>query len=60
MEVTAAPHVARPPVIDLMQALKNSLAAKPGPVAERKTLIHAVPKATQTETQAKKSKRKAG
>ena len=29
MEVTTAPHVARAPVIDLMQALKNSLAAKP-------------------------------
>jgi DNA end-binding protein Ku len=59
LEVTAAPHVARAPVIDLMQALKNSLAAKPGPVAERKSLVHAVPK-TQAEPVARKGKRKAG
>jgi non-homologous end joining protein Ku len=59
MEVTATPHVARAPVIDLMQALKNSLAAKPGPVAERKSLVRAVPKA-EAETTAKKTKRRAG
>jgi DNA end-binding protein Ku len=59
MEVAAAPHVARAPVIDLMQALKNSLAAKPGPVAERKSLVRAVPRA-EPQTTAKKSKRKAG
>jgi DNA end-binding protein Ku len=63
MEVTPAPHVARAPVIDLMQALKNSLAAKPGPAAERKSLVRAVPKVVpkaEPETPAKKSKRKAG
>jgi DNA end-binding protein Ku len=63
MEVTAAPHVARAPVIDLMQALKNSLAAKPGPVPERKSLVRAVPKLVskaEPETPAKKSKRRAG
>lgn len=59
MEVTTAPHVARAPVIDLMQALKNSLAAKPGPAAERKPLVRAVPKA-EPETGAKKSKRRVG
>jgi DNA end-binding protein Ku len=56
MEVTTAPHVARAPVIDLMQALKNSLAAKPGPQAEKKTLVRAVPKAA---SEAKKAKSKA-
>ena len=60
MEVTAAPHVARAPVIDLMQALKNSLAAKPGPVAERRSLIRAVPKPEQETMPARKSKRKTG
>ncbi|MGO9588584.1 MAG: Ku protein [Candidatus Acidiferrales bacterium] len=63
MEVTAAPHVARAPVIDLMQALKNSLAAKPGPAAERKSLVRAVPKIVpnaEMETPAKKTKRKVG
>jgi len=60
MEVTAAPHVARAPVIDLMQALKNSLAAKPGPAAERKSLVRAVPKAGLETMPARKSKRKTG
>lgn len=59
MELTAAPHVARAPVIDLMQALKNSLAAAPGPQPERKPLLRTVPKAPpQPETEPKKSKRK--
>ncbi len=54
-EVTAAPHVARAPVIDLMQALKNSLAAKPAPAQETKSLLRAVPN---PETTAKKGRRK--
>ena len=55
MEVTTAPHVARAPVIDLMQALKNSLAAKTGPQAEKKTLLRTVPKQA-AETKKTKSK----
>ncbi|MGD0956834.1 MAG: Ku protein [Candidatus Acidiferrales bacterium] len=56
MEVTTAPHAARAPVIDLMQALKNSLAAKPGPQAEKKTLVRAIPK---TASESKRTKSKA-
>jgi DNA end-binding protein Ku len=56
-KVTAAPHVARAPVIDLMQALKNSLAAKPAPAQEAKPLLRAVPR---EESPAKKGRRKAG
>ncbi|HTZ99450.1 MAG TPA: Ku protein [Candidatus Aquilonibacter sp.] len=59
MEVTSAPHVARAPVIDLMQALKNSLAAKPAPVPERKSLVRAVPRA-EPEVTARKTKRRTG
>jgi DNA end-binding protein Ku len=54
-EVTAAPHAARAPVIDLMQALKNSLAAKPAPAQEAKSLLRAVPR---EESVAKKGRRK--
>jgi DNA end-binding protein Ku len=54
-EVTAAPHAARAPVIDLMQALKNSLAAKPAPAQEAKSLLRAVPR---EESAAKKGRRK--
>ena len=56
-EVTAAPHVARAPVIDLMQALKNSLAAKPAPAQDAKPLLRAVPR---EESTAKKGRRKVG
>jgi DNA end-binding protein Ku len=34
-QVVTAPHVARAPVIDLMEALKRSLAEKPAPAAAR-------------------------
>jgi DNA end-binding protein Ku len=56
-EVTAVPHVARAPVIDLMQALKNSLAAKPAPAPEGKALLRAVPN---PESTTKKNRRKVG
>ncbi len=56
-EVTAATHVARAPVIDLMQALKNSLAAKPAPAQDAKPLLRAVPR---EESTAKKGRRKVG
>jgi DNA end-binding protein Ku len=55
-EVTSTPHIARAPVIDLMQALKNSLAAKPAPAQEAKALLRAVPR----EESNKKGRRKAG
>lgn len=57
MEVTAAKHVARVPEIDLMQALKKSLAAKPAPAPEKRPLLQMVPKPA---AEPKKSKTKVG
>jgi DNA end-binding protein Ku len=56
-EITAAPHIARAPVIDLMQALKNSLASKPARTQEARPLLRAVSK---DESTTKKGRRKAG
>jgi len=63
LEVTAATPVQRTPVIDLMQALKSSLAAKSGPSPEPKPLLRVVSKGeapAASAPAAKKGRRKAG
>lgn len=57
-EVAEAPHPKLAPVIDLMAALKKSLAEKPAAPA-KKPPVRAVPAAA-AQTQQKKSKRSAG
>ena len=61
MDVAVAPHVSATPVIDLMAALKSSIASKAAPAAERKNLLSVVPKGMSSRPATmKKSKRKAG
>jgi DNA end-binding protein Ku len=55
-EVTAAPRETKPQVIDLMEALKKSLAEKPRPRAEKGTSIRVVPRSAEA-TPAKKSRK---
>jgi DNA end-binding protein Ku len=62
-DVVAVPSVAQAAPVDLMAALKQSLAQKQdAPRAEKKTLLRVVPKTGQAaeEQPAKKSRRKAG
>jgi DNA end-binding protein Ku len=62
-DVIAVPQVAQAAPVDLMAALKASLAQKPGAQPEKKTLLRVVPKgeAAASESQtAKKSRRKVG
>lgn len=59
LEVTAVAPPVRTPAVDLMQALKNSLAAKTAPAREAKSLLKIVRK-EEEEAPAKKNRRKAG
>jgi DNA end-binding protein Ku len=58
LEVTAVAPPMRAPAVDLMQALKSSLAAKTAPAREPKSLLKIVRK--EEEAPAKKGRRKAG
>ena len=64
LEVTAAPHAKLAPVIDLMEALKKSIAEKEKPAASKKPPVRAVPAARQAEQAAQQQqprrKRSAG
>jgi non-homologous end joining protein Ku len=53
-EVTEAPHAKLAPVIDLMAALKKSLAEKVPAAAAKKPPVRAVPVAAQTQKKAGK------
>jgi DNA end-binding protein Ku len=63
-EVTEVPHAKMAPVIDLMEALKKSIAEKEKPAASKKPPVRAVPAAAareqEQETRAPKRKRSAG
>lgn len=53
-EVAAAPHPRLAPVIDLMEALKKSLAEKQAPTGVKKPLVRAIPAAVPAEKKARK------
>ncbi len=63
-EVTEVPHAKMAPVIDLMEALKKSIAEKEKPAAAKKPPVRAVPAAgareQEQETRTPKRKRSAG
>ena len=57
-EVAAVPHPKLAPVIDLMDALKKSIAEKEKPAAAKKPPVRAVPAAARQQEQAQQPKRK--
>jgi len=61
-EVTEVPHAKMAPVIDLMEALKKSIAEKSQPGAKKPPVraISGAPARQQEQTQASKRKRSAG
>jgi DNA end-binding protein Ku len=60
-EIAEVPHAKMAPVIDLMEALKKSIAEKEKPAASKKPPVRAVPAATaREERQTPKRKRSAG
>jgi DNA end-binding protein Ku len=56
-QITAVPHVARAPVIDLMEALKKSLAEKPAARGEKRPPLRVIGKQERTAEAPKKNRR---
>jgi non-homologous end joining protein Ku len=58
-EVTATTHPVRAPVIDLMDALRKSINAKPAAAASKKPPVRSISSASQSAQSTRKSSKKA-